>query len=136
MRQLILAHRDEVRADDGDVGRLQQRIQEEADVSEVLVRDLLALLFGVAVGNAMQGMPIGPDKEFQGGTLDLVAPGTGKPYEDFLVYVDSTFTGLHPNCKINGSAADTFIGLIYAPNCDVELAGTSSPTGTTWSLAW
>ncbi len=35
---------------------------------------LATFLFGVAVGNAMVGMPIGPDKEFQGATLDLVKP--------------------------------------------------------------
>lgn len=35
---------------------------------------LATFLFGVAVGNAMQGMPIGPDKEFQGTTMDLVRP--------------------------------------------------------------
>jgi cytochrome d ubiquinol oxidase subunit II len=35
---------------------------------------LATFLFGVAVGNAMQGMPIGADREFQGGTLDLVRP--------------------------------------------------------------
>ncbi len=31
-------------------------------------------LFGVAVGNAMQGMPIGGDQEFHGSTLDLLRP--------------------------------------------------------------
>ncbi|HWQ92731.1 MAG TPA: cytochrome d ubiquinol oxidase subunit II [Clostridia bacterium] len=35
---------------------------------------LATFLFGVAVGNAMQGMPIGADKEFQGSTLDLIKP--------------------------------------------------------------
>lgn len=35
---------------------------------------LATLLFGVAVGNAMRGMPIGPDKEFQGGLIDLLHP--------------------------------------------------------------
>jgi cytochrome d ubiquinol oxidase subunit II len=35
---------------------------------------LATFLLGVAVGNAMQGMPIGPDKEFQGSTLDLLRP--------------------------------------------------------------
>ncbi len=35
---------------------------------------LATFLFGVAVGNAMQGMPIGPDKEFHGSTMDLVRP--------------------------------------------------------------
>ncbi len=35
---------------------------------------LATFLFGVAVGNAMQGMPIGADKHFQGSTLDLLRP--------------------------------------------------------------
>ncbi len=35
---------------------------------------LATFLYGLAVGNAMQGMPIGPDKEFQGSTLDLLRP--------------------------------------------------------------
>lgn len=35
---------------------------------------LATFLFGVAVGNAMKGMPIGPDKEFVGTTLDLLGP--------------------------------------------------------------
>jgi cytochrome d ubiquinol oxidase subunit II len=33
-----------------------------------------ALLFGVATGNALCGLPVGPDKEFQGGLLDLLRP--------------------------------------------------------------
>ncbi len=35
---------------------------------------LATFLYGVAVGNAMQGMPIGPDKVFRGTTLDLLRP--------------------------------------------------------------
>jgi len=35
---------------------------------------LATFLFGVAVGNAVQGIPIGADKEFQGTTLDLLKP--------------------------------------------------------------
>jgi cytochrome d ubiquinol oxidase subunit II len=35
---------------------------------------LATFLFGVAVGNAMKGMPIGVDREFKGGTLDLIGP--------------------------------------------------------------
>ncbi len=35
---------------------------------------LATFLFGVAVGNAMSGMPIGPDREFHGSTLDLLHP--------------------------------------------------------------
>jgi cytochrome bd ubiquinol oxidase subunit II len=35
---------------------------------------LATFLFGVAVGNAMRGMPIGANRVFQGSTLDLVGP--------------------------------------------------------------
>lgn len=35
---------------------------------------LAALLFGVAVGNSIQGLPIGPDKEFAGSLADLLRP--------------------------------------------------------------
>ncbi|HEY5909935.1 MAG TPA: cytochrome d ubiquinol oxidase subunit II [Verrucomicrobiae bacterium] len=44
------------------------------DVSFSAGSTLATFLFGVAVGNAMQGMPIGPDKEFRGTTLDLLRP--------------------------------------------------------------
>ncbi len=35
---------------------------------------LASFLFGVAVGNAIRGLPIGADKEFQGNVLDLLHP--------------------------------------------------------------
>jgi len=35
---------------------------------------LATLLFGVAVGNAMKGLPIGPDREFIGSFFDLLRP--------------------------------------------------------------
>lgn len=35
---------------------------------------LASLLFGVAVGNSIRGLPIGADKEFNGGLLDLLNP--------------------------------------------------------------
>ncbi len=44
------------------------------DISFFAGSTLATFLFGVAVGNAMQGMPIGPDKEFHGSTLDLLRP--------------------------------------------------------------
>ncbi len=44
------------------------------DISFCAGSTLATFLFGVAVGNAMQGMPIGPDKEFHGTTLDLLRP--------------------------------------------------------------
>lgn len=44
------------------------------DVAFWLASSVAALLFGVAVGNAMRGMPIGADMEFQGGFFDLLHP--------------------------------------------------------------
>lgn len=44
------------------------------DFSFFMGSALATFLFGVAVGNAMKGMPIGPDKEFVGTTMDLVKP--------------------------------------------------------------
>jgi cytochrome d ubiquinol oxidase subunit II len=44
------------------------------DVSFCLASGLATLLFGVAVGNAMRGMPIGADMEFHGAFLDLLHP--------------------------------------------------------------
>lgn len=35
---------------------------------------LATFLFGVAVGNALRGMPIGPDREYEGGFVDLLHP--------------------------------------------------------------
>ena len=44
------------------------------DVSFCVASALATFLFGVAVGNAMRGMPIGPDMEFQGCFVDLLHP--------------------------------------------------------------
>jgi cytochrome d ubiquinol oxidase subunit II len=44
------------------------------DVSFSVASAVATLLFGVAVGNAMRGMPIGADKEFHGRFLDLLHP--------------------------------------------------------------
>lgn len=46
------------------------------DVSFCAASGVAALLFGVAVGNAMRGMPIGADMEFKGGFFDLLHPYT------------------------------------------------------------
>jgi len=46
------------------------------DLSFSLASGVAALLFGVAVGNAILGIPIGADKEFQGGFFDLLSPYT------------------------------------------------------------
>jgi len=44
------------------------------DVSFCAASMLATFLFGVAVGNAMRGMPIGPDMEFQGTFVSLLHP--------------------------------------------------------------
>jgi cytochrome d ubiquinol oxidase subunit II len=44
------------------------------DVSFCIASVVATLLFGVAVGNAMRGMPIGADMEFQGRFMDLLHP--------------------------------------------------------------
>lgn len=44
------------------------------DVAFCAASAVATLLFGVAVGNAMRGMPIGADMEFKGGFLDLLHP--------------------------------------------------------------
>jgi cytochrome d ubiquinol oxidase subunit II len=44
------------------------------DVSFCIASTVATLLFGVAVGNAMRGMPIGADMEFQGTFLGLLHP--------------------------------------------------------------
>ena len=44
------------------------------DVSFCIASGVATLLFGVAVGNAMSGMPIGPDMEFQGTFVSLLHP--------------------------------------------------------------
>lgn len=62
---------------------------------------LATLLYGIAVGNAMQGMPIGPDKEFRGTTLDLL-----RPYPILVgVFAVATFAmhgSLYLNLKTEG----------------------------------
>jgi cytochrome d ubiquinol oxidase subunit II len=44
------------------------------DVGFFASSGLATFLFGVAVGNSMMGLPIGPDMEFKGGLLDLLPP--------------------------------------------------------------
>ena len=54
--------------------RENRRWRQFWDGSFFLGSTLATFLLGVAVGNAMQGMPIGPDREFKGVTLDLLKP--------------------------------------------------------------
>jgi cytochrome d ubiquinol oxidase subunit II len=44
------------------------------DVAFFAASTVATLLFGVAVGNSMIGIPVGPDMEFTGGLLDLLSP--------------------------------------------------------------
>lgn len=73
--------------------------------------------------------------DFQGGTINLRASGhTDDPYKGWLIFMEHDFSGWNiadpvPNCQINGNAASTFQGTIYAPYCDVVINGTSDNTG-------
>lgn len=83
---------------------------------------------------------------FQGGTIQLVAPGMifpGKttpapvapatePYRGYLIYVDeSNWTGTALNCVVNGASDTVLRGVIYAPHCDVTINGGSGTFGIT-----
>lgn len=46
------------------------------DISFCLSSAVAAILFGVAIGNLVVGLPIGADMEFQGGFFDLLSPYT------------------------------------------------------------
>lgn len=54
--------------------RQEKRWRSFWDFSFFFGSTLATFLFGVAVGNAMKGMPIGADREFKGNTLDLIGP--------------------------------------------------------------
>jgi len=58
----------------------------------------------------------------------LSAPTSGL-YQGYLIYVATNFTGIPPNCIINGNTASTFVGAIYAPYCDIVINGNSSYEG-------
>ncbi len=51
-----------------------RRWRQTWDISFSAASTLAALLFGVAVGNMMIGLPIGADMEFQGNILNLLGP--------------------------------------------------------------
>lgn len=65
-----------------------------------------------------------------GGTIDLDAPDDG-PYAGYLIIVDSDFTGSVPDCIINGDSANTYVGTIFAPYCDLTINGGSDSTSYT-----
>jgi cytochrome d ubiquinol oxidase subunit II len=56
-------------------GKRQSRAWRSSwDVAFFLASSVSSLLFGVTVGNLMQGLPIGANGEFQGSLLDLLTP--------------------------------------------------------------
>jgi hypothetical protein len=70
----------------------------------------------------------------QQGTISLSGrTDPNDPYYGFLIYVDSDYLpswGIE-NCTINGGATGTFTGVIYAPDCNVSVEGTSNSSGFT-----
>jgi len=65
--------------------------------------------------------------DIQGGIIQLEAPSTGA-YAGYLIIVDSDFTGSPENCSISGNGANSYIGTIFAPYCNLTINGTSDPT--------
>ena len=63
----------------------------------------------------------------QGGSITIDAPDTGD-YAGYLIIVDSDFSGSSENCVIDGNAANSFTGTIFAPYCNLTINGTSDPT--------
>ncbi len=70
----------------------------------------------------------GGDFSLQGGEAHLDPPNSG-PYKGMLIYVAPDFSGSPTNCIINGNSNDSFEGTIYAPYCNLNINGTSGPTG-------
>jgi hypothetical protein len=66
----------------------------------------------------------------QGGTITLDAPDDG-PYAGYLIIVDTDFSGSVPDCFINGSSTNTYVGTIFAPYCDLTVDGGSESTSYT-----
>ncbi len=102
----------------------------------------------IADGVFLYVMP-GGSFSFQGGTIQLVAPGMvfpGKtapapipadtePYKGFLIYVDETYpnwlNSTAPDCNVNAGTDTILRGVIYAPHCDVTINGGSGTVGLT-----
>ncbi len=88
----------------------------------------------------------GGNFSFNGGTIQLVAPGMGMtpttppapvdaetaPYKGYLIYVDENNWGpTAPDCTVNGASDTILRGVIYAPHCDVKIDGGSGTFGIT-----
>ena len=80
----------------------------------------------------------GGDFNITGGTVQISAPSDpDDPYFGFLIYVDpgpvdpdtETYSGSPANCTITGNGNHLFTGAIYAPYCNVTVAGDSGPAG-------
>ena len=80
----------------------------------------------------------GGDFNITGGTVQISARSDeGDPYKGFLIYVDpgpvdpitGTYSGVPGTCTITGNGNHQFTGAIYAPYCNVTVAGDSGPDG-------
>jgi len=80
----------------------------------------------------------GGDFNITGGTVKISAPSdVNDPYFGFLIYVDpgpideatGTYDGNPASCTITGNGMHEFTGAIYAPYCNVTVAGDSGPDG-------
>ena len=72
---------------------------------------LATLLFGVAVGNCMRGIPVGPDMEYTGSFLDLLHPYA------LVVGVPARQTGWVCRCGVTLPETEPD-GRLKCPACD------------------
>lgn len=63
-----------------------------------------------------------------GGNIVLTTPTT-PPYAGYLIYQDWDDSSTVQNCKIVGSSASQYTGLIFVPYCNMTIAGTSGTNG-------
>ncbi len=69
---------------------------------------------------------------FEGGTINLTAPTVGD-FPNYVIIVDSDFSGSPLDCKIDGNSANSFEGTIFAPYCDVILNGSTTSGDITYN---
>jgi len=91
-------------------------------------KNAIKLTNGELVGiNVTLYFPNGGDIEINGGTVVLSAPDSdpdpSPAIGGVVIFVNPDFKSI---IKINGNADSSYDGMIYAPNADVEVSGTSS----------
>jgi hypothetical protein len=63
--------------------------------------------------------------DVQGGRIHLEGRYPDSSYGGYLIIINSNFTGIPPNCTINGNSTNVYVGTIFAPYCDFIFNGTN-----------